>query len=173
MFQTIFESIQLALQDYRRRGVRRSLNQFRESAFALLCSRIGRMAMQAAQEVDDADLSHEQRRHLATARLFATIRDAGRRRRRLDREGPGRARVTRTRITVAAIGHGMFLSLDFRVGSCSLFIIASGSSLRRQILWPAVFKVCMDRPLWMVGRVFHAVHHIGFIRLISIGKFLH
>jgi hypothetical protein len=77
MFQAIFESIQLALRDYRRRGVRRSLEQFRESAFALLCSRIGRMAMQAAQEVDDADLSHEERRHLATARLFSTISDAG------------------------------------------------------------------------------------------------
>ncbi len=77
MLQTIFESMQLALQDYRRRGVRRSLNHFRESAFTLLCSRIGRMAMQAAHEVDSADLSHEERRHLATARLFATIRDAG------------------------------------------------------------------------------------------------
>jgi len=77
MFQTIFESIQFALQESRRRGVRRSLSQFRQSAVALLCSRIGRMAMQAAREVDDAELSHEQRRHLATARLFATTRDAG------------------------------------------------------------------------------------------------
>ena len=31
--------------------------------------------MQAAQEVDGSDLSHEERRHLASARLFATIRD--------------------------------------------------------------------------------------------------
>jgi len=77
MFQTIFESIQFALQESRRRGVRRSLSQFRQSAVALLCSRIGRMAIQAAREVDDAELSHEQRRHLATARLFATTRDAG------------------------------------------------------------------------------------------------
>ncbi len=76
MFKVIFESIQRALQESRRRGVHRSLNQFRQSAFALLCSRIGHMAMQAAHEVDDSDLSHEQRRHLATARLFATIRDA-------------------------------------------------------------------------------------------------
>jgi hypothetical protein len=76
MFQSLFESIQLALRDYRQRGVRRALNHFRESAFTLLCSRIGRMAMQAAHEVQGADLSHEERRHMATARLFATIRDA-------------------------------------------------------------------------------------------------
>ena len=77
MFQTILESIQLALRDYRQHRVRRAMNHFRESVFTLLCSRIGRMAMQAAQEVDSADLSHEERRHMATARLFVTIRDAG------------------------------------------------------------------------------------------------
>jgi len=77
MFQTILESIQLALRDYRQHRVRRAMNHFRESVFTLLCSRIGRMAMQAAQEVHSADLSHEERRHMATARLFVTIRDAG------------------------------------------------------------------------------------------------
>jgi hypothetical protein len=71
------KSIQGALRDYRQRAIRRAVNHFRQSAFTLLCSRIGRMAMQAAHEVDGADLSHEERRHMATARLFATIRDAG------------------------------------------------------------------------------------------------
>jgi hypothetical protein len=73
---TMIESFQLALRDYRQRCVRRALNNFRESAFTLLCSRIGRMALQAAQEVDGSDLTRDQRRHLVTALLFTTIRDA-------------------------------------------------------------------------------------------------
>lgn len=73
----MFESIQLALSDYRRAGIRRALNHFRKSALTLLASRLGRMALQAAHELDGIELTSDERRHLATARLLTSIHNSG------------------------------------------------------------------------------------------------
>ena len=72
----MFQAIQLALRDYRKARIHRALRLFRRSAFSLLCSRLGRMALQSAQELNHADFTPEERRHLATARLFTTLRDS-------------------------------------------------------------------------------------------------
>ena len=73
----MFDLIQLTISDYRRACIRRALKHFHDSALRLLASRLGRMALQAAQEVDEADLTFDERRHLATARLFTTIHNSG------------------------------------------------------------------------------------------------
>jgi len=73
----MFESIQLALSDYRRACIHRALKHFRQSALTLLSSRVGRMAMQAARELEDMELTSDERRHLATARLFTSIHNSG------------------------------------------------------------------------------------------------
>lgn len=72
----MFQAIQLALRDYRKARIRRALKLFRRSACSLLGSHIGRMALQSAQEMHDADLTPEQRRHLATAGLFTTLHNS-------------------------------------------------------------------------------------------------
>jgi|GEM_PF-7100923 hypothetical protein len=77
MFQSVFESVQIMLRDYRRGCIRRALHHFRESAFTLLCSRLGRMALQAAHELNGTALTQEERRHLVTAQLFTMIHSAG------------------------------------------------------------------------------------------------
>jgi hypothetical protein len=73
----MFQAIQLALRDYQKARIHRALKVFRRSAFALLCSRLGRMALQSAQELSDRDLTPEERRHLATAQVFTTLHDSG------------------------------------------------------------------------------------------------
>jgi hypothetical protein len=69
----MFQTIQLALRDYQRARIRRALKLFRRSAITLLCSRLGRMALQSAQEMNGADLTPEERRHLARAQLLTTL----------------------------------------------------------------------------------------------------
>ena len=71
----MFRAIQLALREYQRARIRRALTLFRRSADTLLCSRLGRIALQSAQEMNEADacLTPEQRRHLARARLLTTL----------------------------------------------------------------------------------------------------
>ena len=73
----MFQAIQLALRDYQKARIHRALKVFRRSAFTLLCSRLGCMALRSAQELSDRDLTPEERRHLATARLFTTLHDSG------------------------------------------------------------------------------------------------
>jgi hypothetical protein len=73
----MLQAIQLALHNYRKARIHRALKLFRRSAFTLLCSRLGRMALQSAQELNGADLTPEERRHLATAQVFTTLHDSG------------------------------------------------------------------------------------------------
>jgi hypothetical protein len=73
----MFQAIQLALRDYHKARIHRALKLFRRSAFTLLCSRLGRMVFQSAQELSDRDLTPQERRHLASAQVFTTLHDSG------------------------------------------------------------------------------------------------
>jgi hypothetical protein len=77
MYLSVYQSIQALLRDYRRGCILRALKHFRQSAFTLLCSRLGLMALQATHEFDGVGLTKDERRHLVTAQLFTMIHVAG------------------------------------------------------------------------------------------------
>ena len=41
------------------------------------------------------------------------------------------------------------------------------------VIWPAVFLMCMSRPLWVIGGIFHAFHRRRLERLINVSEFFH